>query len=349
MMRLPGFRYRAPRTIGEAAAWLAENPANTMLLAGGTDLLPNMKRRQQTPSTVVALRGITSLSEIHNGDGLAIGSGVTLSHLIGDARVRQSYPGLWQAAAQVATPHLRNMGTVGGNLCLDTRCTYYDQNYEWRKSIDFCMKRDGKICWVATSSPKCLAVSSTDTAPMLQALGATVTLVSIRGERIVPVAELFANDGMRYLTRQPDEIVTSIRVPAATGWRSAYWKLRRRGAFDFPVAAAAVAARFDGARVVDLRIVLGAVSSRPLSADRAAALLTGQDLSDELIESAAVAAAGIAKPMDNTDFELVWRKKMVRSLVSHALHEIRGDDMRARRHQLARQELLIPASASAAR
>ena len=350
MMRLPSFRYRAPRSVADAAAWLAENPATSMLLGGGTDLLPNMKRRQQTPSTVIALRGITSLTGMHNGDGLTVGAGVTLATLIADPRIQQSYRGLWQAASQVATPHLRNMGTIGGNLCLDTRCTYYDQNYEWRKSIDFCMKRDGKTCWVATSSPKCLAVSSTDTAPVLQALGATVTLVSVRGERTLPVAELFANDGMHYLTRQPDEIVTDVGLPAASGWRSAYWKLRRRGSFDFPVASAAVAVRLDGTRVLDLRVVLGAVSSRPLAADKAAALLQDQDLTDEHIVAAADAAAEIAKPMDNTDFELVWRKKMVRSLVINALHEIRGDDVRARRQQLARQEMLsIPASASAAR
>jgi 4-hydroxybenzoyl-CoA reductase subunit beta len=349
MMRLPRFRYRAPRTVEEAAAWLAENPADSMLLGGGTDVLPNMKRRQQTPSTIIGLRGISALAEIHHNDGLTVGAGMTLSNLIAEPRIRESYIGLWQAAAQVATPHLRNMGTIGGNLCLDTRCTYYDQNYEWRKSIDFCMKRDGKICWVATSSPKCLAVSSTDTAPMLQALGATVTLVSTRGQRRLPVAELFANDGMQYLTRQPDEILTSIALPAASGWRSAYWKLRRRGAFDFPVAAAAVAAQFDGTRARNLRVVLGAVSSRPLAAVRAAALGEGEELSDERINAMAIAAAELAKPMDNTDFELVWRKKMVRSLVSDALHEVRGDDMRARRLQLARQEVLSTASASAAR
>jgi len=349
MMRLPGFRYRAPRTVEDAAAWLAESPANSMLLGGGTDLLPNMKRRHQMPSTIIGLRGISALAEIHNGDGLTIGAGVTLSNLIADPRIRQSYAGLWQAAAQVATPHLRNMGTIGGNVCLDTRCTYYNQNYEWRKSIDFCMKKDGQTCWVATSSPKCLAVSSTDTAPMLQAMGASVTLVSSAGARVLPIADLFANDGIQYLAKRTDEIVTSIALPQSGGWRSSYWKLRRRGAFDFPVASAAVAARLDGMRVVDLRIVLGAVSSRPLSADRAAALLRGEELTDELITSAATVAAEVAKPMDNTDFELVWRKKMVRSLVSHALHEIRGDDMKARRHQLARQELLIPASASAAR
>ena len=340
MMRLPGFRYRSPRTIADAVAWLAEDPDTTMLLGGGTDLLPNMKRRQMTPATIVGLRSVRELGDIREGDRLVVGAGVTLSSLMADARIRESFPGLWQAAAQVATPLLRNMGTVGGNLCLDTRCTYYDQNYEWRKSIDFCMKKDGQTCWVATSSPKCLAVSSTDTAPMLQALGATVTLVSARGQRVLPVSELYANDGIYYLTKRPDEILTEITLPPVDGWRSAYWKLRRRGAIDFPVAAAAVAVRLDGRRVEDAHIVLGAVASRPLEAEKASALLRGQDLDDELIAAAAATASEVAKPMDNTDFELVWRKKMVRSLVSHALHEIRGDDVRARRYQLARQELL---------
>ena len=344
MMRLPRFRYRAPRTVDEAIAWLAESPSDTMLVAGGTDVLPNMKRRQQTPATLIGLRGVGELTGISGGDGLTIGTGVTLSNLVADPRVRESYPGLWQAAAQVATPHLRNMGTIGGNLCLDTRCTYYDQTYEGRKSIDFCMKRDGQICWVATSSPKCLAVSSTDTAPMLQALRASVTLASAKGQRVLPIAELFANDGMHYLTRRPDEILTSITLPAADGWRSAYWKLRRRGSFDFPVAAAAVAAKFDGQQIADVRIVLGAVASRPVESDRAAALLKGRGLTDTLIAEASAAAAEPAKPMDNTDFELVWRKAMVKTLVSCALQDVRGDDMRQRRRQLARQELLASVS-----
>jgi 4-hydroxybenzoyl-CoA reductase subunit beta len=340
-MRLPGFRYRAPRTIDEAAAWLADDPATTMVLAGGTDLLPNMKRRQQTPATLIGLRAVgNDFTSIHHGDGLAIGAGVTLSNLIATPRVRESYVGLWQAAAQIATPHLRNMGTLGGNLCLDTRCTYYDQNYEWRKAIDFCMKKDGRTCWVATSSPKCLAVSSTDTAPMLQALGATVTLHSAGGQRVLPVSDLFANDGMHYLTKRPDEILTAVTLPPSAGWRSCYWKLRRRGAFDFPVASVAVAVRFDGRRVSECRLVLGAVASRPVAAARATAMLEGEELTDELIATAAAAASEPAKPMDNTDFELVWRKRVVRALVGDALREIRGDDMREKRYRLARQELL---------
>jgi 4-hydroxybenzoyl-CoA reductase subunit beta len=347
-MRLPRFRYRAPTTLQDAASWLAEDPANTMVLAGGTDLLPNMKRRHQTPATLIALRAVPELRAIASsvdergagGGRMVIGAGLTLAELAANPQIRSSYPGLWQAVAQIATPHLRNMGTIGGNLCLDTRCTYYNQNYEWRKAIDFCMKRDGATCWVATSSPRCLAVSSTDSAPMLQALGASVTLVSAAGRREIPVAELYANDGISYLTRRPAEILTSISLPNPSGWRSVYWKLRRRGAIDFPVAAAAVAAQLDGSRVTTIRIVLGAVASRPLEASRAMEVLVNQPLSEELIEQAAVAAGDIAKPMDNTDFELVWRKRMVRTLVANALKEVRGDDMKAERKRLARMEQL---------
>jgi 4-hydroxybenzoyl-CoA reductase subunit beta len=285
-----------------------------------------MKRRQQTPATLIALRQIPELATVTNGEGLQIGACVTLSALVDDARVRQTAPGLWQAAAQVATPHLRNMGTIGGNLCLDTRCTYYDQSEQWRRAIDFCMKKDGRTCWVATSSPRCLAVSSTDTAPMLLALDARVRLVSAGGERTIAVGDLYQNDGMHYLRRRPDEILTGISVPDQTGWRSAYWKLRRRGSFDFPVASAAVAVRLDPAGgVLDARIVLGAVASMPMPAPKATALLVGRPLDDEAIAAAADAAYDVAKPMDNTDFELVWRKKTVRSLVTSALREVRGD------------------------
>ena len=340
MMRLPNFAFRAPRTLGDAARWLAESPADTMLVAGGTDLLPNMKRREQAPRVVVGLRRIEALREVRHADGLAIGAGVTLSAIVADARLRAACPGLWQAAAQIATPHLRNMGTIGGNLCLDTRCTYYDQGEEWRKSIGFCMKKDGRTCWVATSSPKCLAVSSTDLAPMLQALGARVRLVSAAGERTVEVADLYQNDGMHYLMRRADEILTDVAIPDQKGWRSAYWKLRRRGSFDFPVASAAVAARVDAeGQVAEIRVVLGAVASRPLTSTGAATVLTGGRLTDETIAAAADAAFTIAKPMDNTDFELVWRKKMIRTLVTAALRDVRGDDMRDVRMKLARQVL----------
>jgi 4-hydroxybenzoyl-CoA reductase subunit beta len=341
MMRLPAFEFLAPGDLAQAATLLAAAPDETMLLAGGTDVLPNMKRRQQTPRRLVALRQIEALGRIDpREDGLAVGAAVTLSALVADRRLRETCTGLWQAAAQVATPHLRNMGTIGGNLCLDTRCTYYDQSAEWRKAIGYCMKKDGETCWVAPSSPKCLAVSSTDTAPALLALGASVHLVSVSGTRSLPVADLFHNDGMRYLTRRPDEILTEIVVPDQTGWTSRYWKVRRRGSFDFPTAAVAVAIRRDAAgAVTGARVVLGAVASRPLTSTKAAGLLVGHRLTDDRIAAAAEAAYEIAKPMDNTDFTLVWRKRMVRALVGYALRDARGDDMRPVRQTIARRLL----------
>jgi 4-hydroxybenzoyl-CoA reductase subunit beta len=348
MMRLPPFRYRAARTLAEAADWLAEAPGDTMLVAGGTDVLPNMKRRQQEPRTLVGLRGIPELRTLTadsrlptaGGNGLRIGAGVTLTELVRNDDVRRKYTGLWQAAAQIATPHLRNMGTIGGNLCLDTRCHYYDQSYEWRKSIDFCMKKDGGICWVATSSPKCLAVSSTDSAPMLQALDARVRLVSATGDRWIDVRDLYQNDGMLYLTRRADEILVEIEVPDRSGWQTTYWKLRRRGSFDFPVLSVAAAVkRADDGTVEETRIVLGAVASRPMAASKAEAALAGRPLTDASIE-AAEAAFTVAKPMDNTDFELVWRKKMSRALVTYALRDLRGDDTAELRRKLARQDLM---------
>jgi 4-hydroxybenzoyl-CoA reductase subunit beta len=341
MMRLSRFNYQAPRSVQEAADLLAAAPGEAMLVAGGTDLLPNMKRRQQVPATLIGLRQVSELQQIANGDGLTIGSGVTLTRLVNHRAVRAAYTGLWQAAAQVATPHLRNMGTIGGNICLDTRCNYYDQNYEWRKAIDFCMKKDGSTCWVATSSPKCLAVSSTDTAPALLALGAAITLVRADGVREIALADLYRNDGIHYLTRRPDEVLTTVRLPRLEGWRSTYWKLRRRGAFDFPVLSVAAAAKIAADGTVEAaRVVLGAVASCPIDVRAAGDALVGGSLSDDAIARAAAAASQPSRPMDNTDFSLVWRKRVTRDFVTYALRELRGDDVRDLRRRIARQELL---------
>ena len=347
MMRLPHFEYHAPTTVREAAELLAA-PGGAMLVAGGTDLLPNMKRRQQVPPTLIGLRRIDELRRITSlstargagADGLTIGAGVTLTELVRNVRVRESLGALWQAASQVATPHLRNMGTLGGNLCLDTRCNYYDQNYEWRKAIDFCLKKDGTICWVATGSPKCLAVSSSDTAPALLALGASVTLVSTNGTRQVAAADLYQNDGIHYLTRRADEILTAVHIPSMDGSRSVYWKLRRRGSFDFPVLSVAAAVKVaDDGTVEAARIILGAVASRPIDARAAATAVIGQRLTDDVIAHAAETASKPAKPMDNTDFDLTWRKRVMKDVVTYALRELRGDDVREWRRKISRQIL----------
>ncbi|MGA2511266.1 MAG: FAD binding domain-containing protein [Candidatus Acidiferrales bacterium] len=338
MMRLPLFDFRAPRTIDEAARILDGEGTSAMVLAGGTDLLPNMKRRQQVPQTLISLRHVEGLSGAQLDHSCSrLGACLTLTEIAKDRRFRNGCSALWQAASLVATPHIRNMATLGGNICLDTRCLYYDQNYEWRKAIDFCKKKDGEICWVATGSPKCMAVSSTDTAPALIALGASVRLQSSSGEREILLADLYNNDGMNYITRQPNEILTEIRLGSLNGWKSTYWKLRRRGSFDFPVLSVAAAARFStGGVVEEARIVLGAVASRPLVAAEAINSLLGQPLHDEIIGQAAALAAKIAKPLGNTDFDMSWRKKVTAAFVTNALRELRGDDMNAERLQLMR-------------
>jgi len=338
MMRLPLFAFRTPRTLEEAASILHGEGPSAMPLAGGTDLLPNMKRRQQVPRTLLSLRNIEALQAIQLGEsGARLGACLTLSDIASDPRFRNGATALAQAASQVATPQIRNMATLGGNLCLDTRCNYYDQTYEWRKAINFCMKKDGVTCWVAPSSPKCVAVSSTDTAPALIALGARVRLVSHSGEREISLADLYNNDGMNYLHRKADEILAELLLDPLHGWRSTYWKLRRRGSFDFPVLSVAAAARFTTNGVVEeARIVVGSAAPRPLSASDAGKFLVGRSLTSETIAETAALAARIAKPLDNTDFDMTWRKKVTTQFVGYALRELRGDDVTAERAAITR-------------
>jgi 4-hydroxybenzoyl-CoA reductase subunit beta len=328
MMRLPWFEYRAPKTAVEAARILAGEGPDALLIAGGTDLLPNMKRRQQAPKVLVSVRQIEGLKR----NGSALGAGLTLSDIVSNKNLPA---GLRQAAAQVATVHLRNMGTIGGNLCLDTRCNYYNQNYEWRKAIDFCLKKDGGICWVATASKRCVAASSTDCAPALLVLDAKVKLVSGSGEREVLLADLYNNDGINYLTRRADEVVTEISLPGP-GLKSTYWKLRRRGAFDFPVLGVAAALALNKEVVEHARIALGAVASRPFLVEKASEFLRGKKLDDDVIAEAGKIVASRAKPMDNADLDLYWRKEVTAQFVGYALRELRGDDMRAERLRVAR-------------
>jgi 4-hydroxybenzoyl-CoA reductase subunit beta len=338
MMRLPLFVFHAPRTLDEAARILHGEGPGAMPLAGGTDLLPNMKRRQQVPRTLLSLRNIDALRAVQFSEsGARLGACLTLSDIACNPRFRNGATALAQAASQVATPQIRNMATLGGNLCLDTRCNYYDQNYEWRKAINFCMKKDGVTCWVAPSSPKCVAVSATDTAPALMALGARVRLVSHAGEREIPLTDLYNNDGMLYLHRKPDEILAEVLLDPLHGWRSTYWKLRRRGSFDFPVLSVAAAARFAANGVVEeSRIVVGSAASRPLIASEAGKFLVGRSLTSETIAEAAALAARIAKPLDNTDFDMSWRKKVTAEFVRYALRELRGDDVTAERAAISR-------------
>ena len=325
MMRLPPFRYFAPRTAAEAARILADHGPEAMAVAGGTDLYPNMKRRQFTPTVLVGLRGLAGAAEIHANGDLRLGALATLTDVAESPAVSLRWPAVARSAGLVSSPPLRNSGTIGGNLCVDTRCNYYNQSEFWRASIGYCMKKDGDICLVAPGSKVCWALSSSDTAPVMIALGAEVTLVGTDGERRIPVSALYGPDGIAYLTKKPEEILTAIHVPDRSGWSMTYRKLRRRGSIDFPILGVAAAARLGPGRVVEeARIVLGAVHTSPVGAPDAEAFLRGKALDAETIEMAAGIAYQPAKPVDNADLSYAWRKRMARIEVARALRELAG-------------------------
>ena len=320
MLRLPRFKYLRPKTAREAARMAADLGPRAMFVAGGTDLFPKLKRRQFDVETLIGLDFLPR--EIRNGSNeCTVGAGVTLAIASTDAHLNKTFSGYAQAAGLVSSPPLRNAGTVGGNLCVDTRCNYYDMTYEWRKAAGFCMKKDGDICLVAPSSSRCWAVSSSDTAPMAIALDGVVTLNGPDGERELPVSALYRDDGIEYMAKQPSEVVTSVRLSAGRNTRTAYVKLRRRGSIDFPIAGAAVAVQLDGDDVVACRIVLSAVASHPLEATAAEVFLKGKRVSADTIRETADIAAKPAKPLDNADLSHFWRKRMVRVVVEQALAE----------------------------
>jgi len=299
----------------------AELGSRAMFVAGGTDLFPKLKRRQFEIDTLIGLDFLPR--SVRNGsDECVIDAGVTLAAAARDEHLNRRVAGYAQAAGLVSSPALRNAGTTGGNLCVDTRCNYYDMTYEWRKAAGFCIKKDGDICLVAPSSPRCWAVSSSDTAPMAMALDGMVTLTGPDGEREIPAAALYRDDGIEYMAKQPSEVVTALRLRASPSTRSAYIKLRRRGSIDFPIAGAAVAIVLDGDVVRQARVVLSAVASQPLEARTAEEFLNGRRLEPETIREAAELAAKPAKPLDNADLSHFWRKRMVRVVVEQALEQV---------------------------
>jgi len=326
VLRLPPINLQSPTTVQDAAKAIAQG--NARLVAGGTDLWPNMKRRHQKAESVISLMSIPGLDTIDTGEDMRIGGTATLTNIIRNGTVRERFPAFANALASISSPPLRNMGTIGGNLCIDTRCTYYNQTEEWRRSIDYCLKEEGTICWVATKSPRCWAHTASDSAPILCALDATVKLVSADGEREMPLAGMYVDDGIDYLTKRPDEILTEVVVPGASdagNCRSSFWKLRRRGSIDFSTMSVAAALWLDDNDVVTrASLYLGAVGAAPMPVTDIAAVLVGNKMTEEHIAEVAHAAHKIAQPMDNTDFAPSWRGKMTEQYVIAALREIAG-------------------------
>jgi 4-hydroxybenzoyl-CoA reductase subunit beta len=328
MLRLPDFTYRRPQNVREAAAILAGEGANTKLVAGGTDLWPKMKRRQMEPRVVVGLRHLAELRGESGSpaSGVTLGPNLTLCELERHPMLLEKYRAVAEAARSISSPPLKTMGTLGGNLCVDTRCFYYDQTYEWRQSIHFCLKKDGDTCWVAPGSPRCWAVSSTDLAPVMLALNARIRLLSKSGERAIDASQMYNTDGIAYLTKRPDEIVTAVDIPPIDGDITAFQKLRRRGSIDFPILNVAVWLRpaKDRKTVEAARIAIGGITSAPFLSAAAANALLGRELTRETINAAAHAARLDARPLDNTDLNFSWRRSMVEVWVRRTLEEAAG-------------------------
>jgi len=327
MLRLPDFNYIRPKSLKEAVRVLGDLGPGAMAVAGGTDVYPKMKRGQFTPRHVVSLRALRELKGIRRRkDGIWLGAGETLTAVSGHPLISKKFPALSHAAESVSTPQLRNMGTIGGNVLVDTRCNYYDQTFFWRQAVGFCMKKDGDICLVAPGSTKCLAISSSDTASVLMSLGAEAVLVASQEERRVKLAELYRDDGIDYVSKRSDEVLQGLLIPReALGWRNIYLKLRRRGSFDFPVLGVAAALDIgDGGECRIARIALTAVSSAPKLVPEASRLLEGKKMTTELIEAVSEAVAKAAHPLDNADLDYWYRKRMAKVFTQRALGRLAG-------------------------
>jgi 4-hydroxybenzoyl-CoA reductase subunit beta len=311
----------------EAARVLADLGPEVMAVAGGTDVYPKMKRGQFTPRHLVSLRALGELKGIRQTkDGVWIGAGESLTAVSHHRLIAKHFPALAHAAESVSTPQLRNMGTVGGNVLVDTRCNYYDQTFFWRQAVGFCMKKDGQICLVAPGSSKCLAIASSDTAPVLVSLNAEAALVSKQGERRVKIGELYLDDGINFLGKARDEVLTRLFIPKETlGRCNVYLKLRRRGSFDFPILG--VAATMDINEEKECRyasVVLTAVAAAPKIVPEASTLLQGKKVTRESIDAVADAAAKISHPLDNADLDYWYRKRMAKVYTQRALAQLAG-------------------------
>jgi 4-hydroxybenzoyl-CoA reductase subunit beta len=327
MLRLPEFTFHRPKDVREAAAILDNEGPQATLVAGGTDLWPKMKRRQMEPRAVIGLRNIGELHRVSGSPetGLSLGANLTLRELERMTVLLERYPAVAQAAHSISSPPLKTMGTLGGNLCVDTRCFYYDQTYEWRQAIHFCLKKDGDTCWVAPGSSRCWAVSSTDLAPVMLALNARLHLFSKQnGDRTLAAHQLYNHDGIAFVTKRPDEILTQVDLPPINGDRTAFRKLRRRGSIDFPIlnVAAWVRPAPKGRVVEAARIAIGGITSAPFLSEVAANVLIGHELTVELIHEAAHAARLDSRPLDNTDLNFSWRREMVEVWVRRTLEDV---------------------------
>jgi 4-hydroxybenzoyl-CoA reductase subunit beta len=321
-LSLPQFKLLRPRSLGEALQHLGEHGGGLRVLAGGTDLIPSLKQRLFEPEYVLDLRGVSEMRGIRRQpDGsVEIGALTTIRSIERSEWLREHFPVLTEAAATVASPVLRNMGTIGGNICLDTRCLWYNQSLTWRKSCGFCIKKDGNLCHVAPGGTKCWAAFSGDTPPALLCLNAEIEIASPGGARRIPLADFYTGLGDSYRKLQPNELVTRVFLPRSfSGYRGVYRKLRVRGSIDYPLAGVAVVLIRSNGRVADARIGITAVNPAPLLVTGVSELLAGKTVDEVLAEAAGDLTAKVSKPLTTSALTPEYRREMIRVFTKRAV------------------------------
>ncbi|HKS73918.1 MAG TPA: FAD binding domain-containing protein [Terriglobales bacterium] len=321
-MSLPQFKLLLPRSLEEALALMGKHGSNLRVLAGGTDLIPSMRQKLFEPEHVLDIRHLSELKGIRRvpGVGVEIGALTTLSVVERDQWLREHYPVLVEAAKTVASPLLRNMGTIGGNICLDTRCLWYNQSLTWRKGCGFCIKKDGNLCHVAPGGTKCWAAFSGDTPPALLCLSAEVEIIGPSGARRLPLRDFYTGAGDQYRVLQPNELLTRVFLPeSSAGRRGTYRKLRIRGSIDYPLAGVAITMRRSNGHVSDARIAITAVNPAPVLVAKAGPLMEGKTIDEPLAEAVAELAAKAAKPLTTSALTPEYRREMIRVFTKRAV------------------------------
>jgi 4-hydroxybenzoyl-CoA reductase subunit beta len=325
-MSLPTFRILQPRNVDEALRMLDQHGANAMIIAGGTDVIPNLQMKLFAPRVLIDIKPLRELAEIEFSlnDGLRIGATASLTHVLETPWLAEKFPVLSSAVGTIAGPLQRNMGTVGGNLCLETRCRWYNQSYFWRQSLGGCLKKDGDVCHVAPGGKFCWAAWSGDSAPAFLALDAEVEIASISGARRIPLRDFYKNDGKDRIALARSELLTAVYVPARMAGRpGVYHKLRVRDSIDYPLAGVAVSMEVDGSGVCrDARVALSAVNPAPMLVREASEPPVGQKWSLELAERVAHAAIRAGKPLTTSASTPVYRRDMVRVFTRRALEQV---------------------------
>ena len=325
-MTMPAFRLERPASVAEAVRILAAHGPEAMIIAGGTDVVPNLQMKLFSPRVVVDLKPLGELAGIAftRESGLRIGAMTTLTLIVQSRVIRDQFPVLASAVSTIAGPLQRNMGTLGGNLCLETRCRWYNQSHFWRSALGGCLKKGGHICHVAPGGKFCWAAWSGDAAPALLALDAQIEIAGPAGERRLPLGDFYKNDGMDRVALARGEIVSAIHVPPRmAGRRGVYHKLRIRNSIDYPLAGVAVTMDTDAQGVCrEARVAVTAVNPAPLLVKEVAELLTGRRATPELMEEVAQAAIRTGKPLTTSASTPVYRREMLKLFTRRALEEL---------------------------